>query len=53
MTCIFRFLTACHACVQIKGPPRKLSNKEKKARDKLRKARRDRGEEVSESEEDL
>jgi len=38
--------------VKIKAPKKKLSNKEKKARDKMRKARRERGEEVSESDEE-
>ena len=38
--------------IKIKGPKKKLSNKEKKVRDKMRKARRDRGEVVSESDEE-
>lgn len=38
--------------VKIKAPPKKLSNKEKKAREKLRKARRERGETVTSDEED-
>jgi elongation factor 3 len=38
--------------IKIKAPKKKLSNKEKKARAKVRAARRDRGEEVSDSEED-
>jgi elongation factor 3 len=38
--------------MKVKAPKKKLSNKEKKARDKLRKARRERGEEVSESEDE-
>jgi elongation factor 3 len=38
--------------VKIKAPKKKLSNKEKKAREKMRKARRDRGEDVSESDEE-
>lgn len=38
--------------IKVKGPKKKLSNKEKKARDKMRKARRDRGEVVSESDEE-
>jgi elongation factor 3 len=38
--------------VKIKAPKKKLSNKEKKARDKMRKARKERGEEVSDSDED-
>jgi hypothetical protein len=37
---------------QIKGPKKELSRKEKKAADKLRKARKERGEEVTESEEE-
>jgi elongation factor 3 len=36
--------------IKVKGPKRELSRKEKKARDKLNKARRDRGEEVSDDE---
>ncbi|MEW5298676.1 MAG: hypothetical protein WDW36_001768 [Sanguina aurantia] len=39
--------------VKIKQPKKKLSNKEKKARDKMRAARKERGEEVTDSEEDL
>jgi len=39
--------------IKVKGPKKELSRKEKKAREKARKARRDRGEEVSESEEEL
>jgi elongation factor 3 len=38
--------------IKVKAPKKKLSNKEKKQRAKVRAARRDRGEEVSESEED-
>ena len=38
--------------IKIKAPKKKLSNKEKKALAKVRKARRDRGEEVTDSEED-
>ncbi|KAK9830243.1 hypothetical protein WJX72_010523 [[Myrmecia] bisecta] len=38
--------------VKIKQPKKKLSNKEKKQRAKVRKARRERGEEVSDSEEE-
>jgi hypothetical protein len=37
---------------QVKGPKKELSRKEKKALEKLRKARRERGEEVTDSEED-
>lgn len=38
--------------IKVNGPKKKLSNKEKKARDKMRKARRDRGEVVSDSEDE-
>jgi elongation factor 3 len=38
--------------VKIKAPKKKLSNKEKKQRAKVRKARRERGEEVSDTDED-
>lgn len=38
--------------IKVKAPQKKLSNKEKKAREKMRKARRERGEEVSEDEEE-
>lgn len=36
----------------LQGPKKKLSNKEKKQRAKVRKARRERGEEVSDTDED-
>jgi len=38
--------------IKIKAPKKKLSNKEKKAAEKLRKARKERGEEVTDSEEE-
>jgi elongation factor 3 len=38
--------------IKVKAPKRKLSNKEKKQRAKVRKARRERGEEVSDTDED-
>lgn len=38
--------------IKVKGPKKKLSRKEQKAREKARAARRERGEEVSDSEED-
>lgn len=38
--------------IKVKGPKKKMNNKEKKAYQKLKQARRERGEEVSESEED-
>ena len=38
--------------VKIKAPKKKLSNKEKKQRERVRKAKLARGEEVSDSEED-
>jgi elongation factor 3 len=38
--------------IKVKGPKRKLSNKEKKQRAKVRAAKRDRGEEVSDTDED-
>ena len=40
------------AQVKIKAPKKKLSNKEKKQRERVRKAKLARGEEVSDSEED-
>ncbi len=46
-------LSACLAVqVKIKAPKKKLSNKEKKQRERVRKAKIARGEEVSDSEED-
>jgi elongation factor 3 len=39
--------------IKVKGPKKKLSNKEKKAYVKMKQARRDRGEEVSDSEEEV
>lgn len=39
-------------CPQVKGPKKELSRKEKKAKAKERAARKARGEEVSDSEED-
>ena len=39
-------------CLHLQGPKKKLSNKEKKQRAKVRKARRERGEEVSDTDED-
>ena len=39
-------------CMRLQGPKKKLSNKEKKQRAKVRKARRERGEEVSDTDED-
>ena len=38
--------------IKVKGPKKKLSRKESKARDKARKARRERGEDVTPTDED-
>ena len=39
-------------CIDMQAPKKKLSNKEKKQRAKVRKAQRERGEEVSDTDED-
>ena len=38
--------------IKVKGPKRELSRKEKKQKERMNKARRERGEEVSDDEED-